>query len=253
MLRQVNTLNQWYQSQSAINLFRHESLLLDDFMSHVNGDFMVQIGGPTDFALSKRCGVQHKFLLNPKLIDLLNNGQGIQAHFSELPLSKDSIDLVLIPHTLEFMDSPQDILAQVHDGLTPQGQLIILGFNALSLWGWRRLWQRCRGYPWQGRFHTINTVKTWLRRLDFHLVATRTFYFHTPYTKRVARGQDNFTEALGQICLPWFGGAYLIIAQKRQVGMHLLPTYEFVHADVPVNGNGVVKPTTRESHIDCST
>ena len=56
----------------------------------------------------------------------------------ELPFAANSIDLVVLPHVLEFHDNPHQILREVERILIPDGQLVVTGFNPLSLWGLRR-------------------------------------------------------------------------------------------------------------------
>jgi ubiquinone/menaquinone biosynthesis C-methylase UbiE len=53
----------------------------------------------------------------------------------ELPFAANSIDLAVMPHVLESHDNPHQILREVERILIPDGQLVITGFNPLSLWG----------------------------------------------------------------------------------------------------------------------
>lgn len=56
----------------------------------------------------------------------------------ELPFAANSIDLAVLPQRHEFHDNPHQILREVERILIPDGQLVITGFNPLSLWGLRR-------------------------------------------------------------------------------------------------------------------
>ena len=49
----------------------------------------------------------------------------------------DTIDAVLLPHTLEFAADPYSIVREVDRVLAGEGQLIVLGFRPWSLWGLR--------------------------------------------------------------------------------------------------------------------
>ena len=57
------------------------------------------------------------------------------ARCHELPIATQSIDLVVLPHVLEFADEPHQILREVDRVLMPEGRLVIVGFNPWSLWG----------------------------------------------------------------------------------------------------------------------
>ena len=60
--------------------------------------------------------------------------------------SSDSIDAALLPHTLEFAADPYAIVREVDRVLAAEGQLLVLGFRPLSLWGLRARASR-NGFP----------------------------------------------------------------------------------------------------------
>jgi SAM-dependent methyltransferase len=62
-------------------------------------------------------------------------GVGLLAHAGELPLDSDSIDTVIAHHCLEFAPNPHQVLREIQRVLTPQGQLVVVGFNPYSLLG----------------------------------------------------------------------------------------------------------------------
>lgn len=66
----------------------------------------------------------------------------VVQQFDELPFASASIDLVVLPHVLEFAEEPHQILREVERVLIPEGQVIICGFNPVSLWGARHVWSR---------------------------------------------------------------------------------------------------------------
>jgi len=71
----------------------------------------------------------------------------------ELPFECSSLDLVLLPHVLEFNAHPHQILREVERVLRPEGNVIISGFNPRSLWGARRILGSKTNFPWRGRFY----------------------------------------------------------------------------------------------------
>ena len=64
---------------------------------------------------------------------------------TRLPLASDRLDAVLLPHTLDFVPDPRQVLREVERVLIPEGRVVILGFNALSSWGLVRLLYRGGG------------------------------------------------------------------------------------------------------------
>jgi len=82
------------------------------------------------------------------------------ADSGALPLATGSIDLLALPHVLEFNSHPHRILREAARVLMPEGQIVISGFNPLSLWGLKRsLGPRRPEYPWCGRFIGLLRLK----------------------------------------------------------------------------------------------
>ena len=61
----------------------------------------------------------------------------VVAKLTALPVQTATIDAVLLPHTLEFEADPHAIVREADRVLTGEGQLIVLGFRPVSLWGLR--------------------------------------------------------------------------------------------------------------------
>ena len=75
----------------------------------------------------------------------------LASEFDALPFPSDSIDLVVLPHSLEFAPDPHLMLREVERVLRPEGRIVITGFNPASLWGLR---QRMSQAPQEiGRAH----------------------------------------------------------------------------------------------------
>jgi ubiquinone/menaquinone biosynthesis C-methylase UbiE len=71
--------------------------------------------------------------------------QVVTHDFGELPFATQSLDLVVLPHVLEFAAEPHQVLREVERVLIPEGQVIICGFNPSSLWGMRQVAGRLTG------------------------------------------------------------------------------------------------------------
>jgi len=134
----------------------------------------------------------------------------------------DSLDLVLLPHVLEFADNPHQILREVERVLRPEGNLVISGFNPFSLWGLHRTLGRKQGYPWCGHFIRLPRLKDWLALLGFEIAGGRFAAYapplhHTKWLERFA-----FMEKAGDRWWAVSGGVYFLHAIKRVPGMRLI-------------------------------
>ena len=141
-----------------------------------------------------------------------------------LPLDERSVDVVLLPHTLDFCGDPHPILREVSRVLRPEGHVVILGFNGMSLWGLRRLIaRRPRVAPWCGHFFRLARVKDWLGLLDFECTHGGMLYYRPPVMGESTMDRLYFLEKAGDRWWPMMAAVYMVVAKKRVFGMTPLP------------------------------
>ena len=94
-----------------------------------------------------------------------------------LPFAENSLDLVVLPHSLELNADPHATLREVERVLVPEGRVVICGLNPASLWGLRQrrahLYRRL-GFgelflPDAGEFIGYWRLRDWLRLLSFEV------------------------------------------------------------------------------------
>jgi SAM-dependent methyltransferase len=141
----------------------------------------------------------------------------------ELPFAANSIDLVVMPHILEFHDDPHQILREVERILIPDGQLVITGFNPISLWGLRqRLPNRPDEFPVNGNYISVLRLKDWLQLLSFEVERGNFGCYAPPCHHERWIKRWHFMEAAGDRWWGLAGGVYLLRAVKRVHGMRLI-------------------------------
>lgn len=152
----------------------------------------------------------------------------VQCDLRELPFAANSIDLVVMPHILEFHDQPHLILREVERILIPDGQLVIAGFNPISLWGLRRrMPNRPAGFPGNGAYISVLRLKDWLQLLSFEVDRGNFGCYAPPFRKERWLKRWHFMEAAGDRWWSFAGGVYILRAVKRVRGMRLiLPPWE---------------------------
>ena len=145
----------------------------------------------------------------------------VRGRACAMPVSSDSIDIVILPHIIEFEENPYAVLREAERVLVPEGHLIVAGYNALGLMGAWNLVHR-RGVPWNGRFYTASRVKDWLSVLGFDTVAHDGCFFRPPLPNpRVLRRLQVF-ERIGPRFWPRLCGTWFIVARKRTATPTLL-------------------------------
>jgi SAM-dependent methyltransferase len=173
----------------------------------------------------------------------------LESLYAYLPFANDSINLVLMPHTLEKdQNTAQAILTEAWRVLAPNGHLIILGINPFSLWGLYRLFSLSKKPLWDGHFHSIQTLCQWIHYLGGGIQHTESFLFRPPlssgpglYLFKKLSGLEWISPWL----IPYMGGIYLIIAEKRVKPLNGLG---LVWQFPPVLNNKVLAPNTRGPH-----
>lgn len=219
---QINEIRQdlrgWYTRYVGRTLLDMERTHLGGALTTVFGYHAIQVGcllGDDLVALSR---IPHCVVMDPDASERLCTQ--VYAYPDALPVLTDSVDLVILPHTLEFERMPHEILREVDRVLIPEGHVAILGFNPWSLWGlWRfmRTWRARTVPPWCGNFLSLTRIKDWLALLGFDIVHVKPFFFRPPLQHEPSMRRLNFMESLGERFWPRLGGAYLLVARKRVI------------------------------------
>lgn len=145
----------------------------------------------------------------------------------ELPFAENSVDLIVLPHGLEFTDDPHLMLREAYRVVRPEGQIVIAGFNPFSLYGVKRYFGREQTPPWNGGFIGLYRVKDWLSLLGFDVTGGRLDAYAPPFAREKWLQRFGFFEAAGDRWWPIAGGIYFLRATKRVPGMRLLaPTWQ---------------------------
>jgi SAM-dependent methyltransferase len=221
----------WYRSALGAGLLEAEQAELDLCLPQYFGRHLLQIGGPSEVFLFEKSPISHKARLTPEYLSVFR-GPTIQANLKQLPLLPESIDLVLMPHVLEFHTAPQDVIQQIYQALLPEGCVFILGFNPYSLWGIRRYLGQQKVLPWRGHFWSPARVRHWLEGAGFMIEEQRSLCFRPPLGSRALQKKTLVLEAMGRLFWPNCGGAYLIVGKKMTPS--LLPPAEVVLSKCPV-------------------
>lgn len=222
-----------------------ERMLQDTF-----GYYLLQVGltEVLDGALA-RTRVRHRIRLPDGHPGARRNDGGpaqIVVDPCRLPIASDSIDAVVLPHLLEFAVDPRQVLRETERVLIPEGRVIIVGFNNLSLWGLRRLVMRQqRRVPWCGQFLTPFRVGDWLSLLGFDVEIDERMMFRPPWRRTLLRHLP-FLDVVGHRLWPAFAGVYGIRAVKRVSTLTpLRPSWRQRRA--LLTGRRTVEPTVRRT------
>ena len=233
-------LSAWWVSALGGALLAAESELLGEALDDVFGWELLQVGA---------WGAAREMLAGSRtrratLIALPGTGGAadIVARPSQLPIMSDSVDAALLPHTLEFAPDPYAIVREVDRVLSGEGQLLLLGFRPLSLWGLRARWSRAGFPPGMRRVLPERLLREWLVLLGYEVVQTRRYLYSAPWSGGLAAPGRTGRLLRRGLTYPLPAGAYLLKARKRVYT--LTPIRPRLRERPKVLGS-LVKPTTR--------
>lgn len=209
-------LDAWLASPQGRYVLDWEIRQIDETVPDIFGFNALQIGLPQcDLLRANRMALRIR----------IGSGDSVAIACSPaaLPIAGQSVDLVVLPHVLEFADDPHQILREVERILIPEGQLILSGFNPLSLWGLcRKLRGRDAGFPWDGHYLSVQRVKDWMQLLGFEVDRGNFGCYAPPFSDARWIEHSRFMEAAGDRWWSFAGGVYVLRAIKRLHGMRLI-------------------------------
>lgn len=262
-------LGSWLQTPPGLYLLGWEQDRLDHAVTDAFGYHAVQLGLPEIEGLRAN-RMPHRWVVSDSLqaprviapqpqpdehISTLAVKQPVHLHceFDALPFPDASIDLVVLPHSLELARDPHLTLREVERVLVPEGRIVIAGFNPASLWGLRQRAGRARRgvglvrahsgddppagqedlfLPRAGEFLGYWRLRDWLRLLGFEVEGGHFGCWRPPLHSQ--RWLDRFAwmDPVGERWWPVLGAVYTLMAVKRVRGMRLV---------------GLIKKQTRQS------
>lgn len=237
----------WLQSSLGKALLLQEARVVEESLDGLFGEHCLQLGawGPTNHFLRFARTQRSASIVEPHSAP---GGDSFSAigKMHRLPVESESVDVVLLPHTLDYSDDrAQAVLREAERVLRPHGHLLILGFKPGGLWGLRRLIPGAGMPPGVGRLISDRRLSDWLQLLDMRIHGVTRYFFRWPLPGNKG-STSQVWEGRGQRFWPELAACYMLSAQKRVVT--LTPMKKPWRTRPKVVG-GIVEPTTRVSRI----
>lgn len=208
-------MRRWYELPLGQRLLASEQRCLEDILPNLFGYHLLQVGAMAGGILSAS-RVLHRAVM--AVGEEPDSAQAaLRGDPGRLPISGDSIDALVLYHTLDFASDPHQVLREAERVLVAEGSLVIVGFNPWSLWGlWHGLMRRRGGgVPWCGRFVGLPRLRDWLSLLGFEVLSSGQLFQRPPLQRPALLERLAFME--GSRLLP--GGVYVLVARKKVITM----------------------------------
>ncbi|MBP8087519.1 MAG: methyltransferase domain-containing protein, partial [Polaromonas sp.] len=237
MSTQIIGLTDWLKTPPGEYLLDWERRRFDQAVTDIFGYHALQLGLPELDALRAN-RMPHQWLALDATVRTSDSPAAaapprqvaLLTHCVALPFAANSLDLVVLPHTLELSLDPHTTLREVERVLVPEGRVVISGLNPASLWGLRQ--QRahlCRrlGFgepflPERGELIGHWRLRDWLRLLGFEIESAQFGCYRPAFDNARWLARFGWMDAAGARWWPIFGAAYFLVATKRVRGMRLL-------------------------------
>lgn len=257
-------MQSWLKTPPGEYLLAWECAQFDAVVADIFGYHALQLGlAPLPALQTNR--MPHRWLAVPTAGNSLDSvtsaisdasKQAIQpvadlvTDFAALPFFENSLDLLVLPHSLELSPDPHATLREAQRVLVPEGKLVVCGFNPMSLWGlkqarghlYHRLSRIVSGeagaavpsqtpapgglselfLPEAGEFLGYRRMKDWLRLLNFEIESDQFGCYRPAVRSDKWLQRFAWMDKAGARYWPILGAVYMVVAVKRVHGMRLL-------------------------------
>ena len=136
--------------------------------------------------------------------------RSVLAEETELPIETNSVDRVLLVHSLEYAEMPKANMQEIFRILKSNGRLIVLTPNR------RGLWSRAEWSPFgHGTPYSSEQIKLLLRENLFVYERSQTALFTFPLRWNIIQKSFEYFEAILPYILSSIGGVHIIEASKQ--------------------------------------
>ena len=238
------SVSDWLATSLGQALLAEESRVVEEAFDGIFGEQCLQLG----LWGEQKTFLRHTRTQRAAMIDAggLSDGQAAVGELHRLPVASDSIDCVLLPHTLDYSHRSHAILREVDRVLTAHGHIVILGFKPGGLWGIRRLIPGAGLPPDADHLVSDRRLKDWLKLLDFRIQGNLRYFFHWPLPGIRGAASPRW-EQRGRRWWPELSACYMLTAQKR---VSTLTPVRPVWRRKPKVVAGLAEPSTRVSRIN---
>ncbi|WP_322629681.1 class I SAM-dependent methyltransferase [Halothiobacillus sp.] len=220
----IESISAWYQTPMGARIGRDLTQCIVQHADDAFGYHAVVMGAT--LPLGSRLRIRHVTQVSPSLAAMAGPvpgadneypATGMVADFTALPIASESADLVIALHVLENLRQPHALLREMDRIVRPEGRLLIVGVNPVSLFPVMRLLGRtCHTPLLRGHRHAAWRLVDLLRVLGYEINAVEHLGGLCP-TCRVRR-YDRFRR-VREWSLRWAGflhGFYVIDATRRE-------------------------------------
>lgn len=204
----------WDEMAQGQWLQQELNILLQPYWSKMFGYYMLKLGPLAEGIDSHYSTIRNQYHLS------MAADADIKGSLTSLPIAANSIDAVVMPFCLEFSEDPHQVMREAVRVLTPQGHLLLIGFNPFGMVGLGKAgWRSRKQYPWCGQFYSEYRMRDWLKLLGNEVLSEQRAVYASLRGRNPPRP---FQQLIFSHYFPRFGSVYLLMVKKREIPVNLI-------------------------------
>jgi len=171
-------LHEWFATTKGQVLQKQEAAFLQRSITVSCKQVVVQVGALAWEDSFVDCTLYEQFYVVDDMQNPCDQSKLLRAATVALPFKSESVDMVILPHLLEFDSHKHQVLREVERILKPEGKLTILSFNPWNIYiNLQYMKRRAKKTPWFPGLVSRTRIEDWLRLLNFEVELAAGFNF----------------------------------------------------------------------------
>lgn len=207
----IPRVEQWFSTSAGKELLERQQEVLDEILGTLFGYHLLQVSASRNLLSPRKSKIRHQFSIGPL------SGAGIAgiADEEQLPIETESVDVVLLHHTMEYSQHPHQLLKEISRVVVPSGHVVIISFNPISLMGlWSLIGRLIPQSVWNNHLLSITRLADWLVLMDFKVQSVQYGYYKPPISNKFVNKVSGIGRLLCHFQIPC-GGFYVLVAKKE--------------------------------------
>lgn len=188
------------------------------YLQRVYGQYLLKIGD-----LSAEIATDTLLLREHLVVSrqpLSGAQHAIRADVHDLPLQESSIDAIIMVAEQNYSADPHQLMREINRVIRADGYLCLVGTNHFSLSGLLRVFNANHPFA-QARAFSYWRIREWLHVLGFEVQQVDYLGFGNIYQQSQRSTEHNWWQRFCRRYLPFLGGMYIILAQKKTIPLTL--------------------------------
>ena len=210
--------DRWIAGRLGHRVQTEERRLARRELKRLFGQVVLQVGGTAGFPLIANSLAPIKFhVVFGGDVSKSAHCPVILAEDNLLPFPNDSVDILVLQHSLDISAHPHFVLREAERVLRPGGRLLLFGFNPSSSWGLRKLLSTPLDslLPWHARFMRRTQIEDWCHILNLLPELSRHAVYSLPIGRSGVRKLFKNIEHKMAL-LEWPVGAVYCLRAKKE-------------------------------------